>query len=706
MATGDITSVSVAADGWSCYVTIEGFTTGATYDFGSLDDSPATVDSPTFTMTVVSEGYNSSGVLGTVTRTVYGTIAVRKPYPDNASKDEDTTTTPGSMIVRVALSDCVYNDDKNGGAGTSGTNPTVTISAGWCVNTGGASQSSAAVTNLAVTNNSTLDYPKVIAQWAWGHTPAWRRVEAAFDMGCIAYHGHGIACVALSATEGVNSVTGTATTKTKHLMSASGLYYESYDLNVPLTSMTQGNDITLKFVVYPTVGDADSIIDTSTNTTTTDDIRGLTQITCTCDKTGALKDYAVVTTTGNDGTGAKSTTLATAESTPFLTIGRALQSGATVIYCRTGTFDWLGSTPSSVTQQNYAIEVSPYPGETALLERQSTWKIYRAKHLVYKDFTDIKCVNASGYLDGNNVAGAHLQFINCTFTKTVLATIGNGYRSEGCWYTNCSLADDDFEDFSTSRVAYAFNGCIGTEPFQATPWYAIVACNFSSNGDQGIGEKGTGNIAPVQNNLLICNSKVLSCTTSSFKIFSVCKVSNQTGVAIVGNIFEARSGTQPAFWVAADNAITTVDSCIVAHNTVVGERSNLFYNDTGTSAISRTNVFVRNNAFRGFNIKADLFGTANGNRVGNWAQVNGVNFSDNRYDGTDGSSFIGDYRGINVAFVTSTAAVYGEMGYTNEQSLDLGGAGGGNYLPTTGSALKNHVLRVKYQSYDMDGVAL
>ena len=151
MATGDILSCVIRADGWSADVTIEGFTTGATYDFGSLDDTVPTLPSPTFTMAVVSEGYSSSGVLGTITRTIYGTHAVRKPYPDQATTDE--TAAGGNMTVRVALSECVYDDDKNGGAGTSGTNPTVTISAAWATNTGGSSETSAAAAALACTNN-------------------------------------------------------------------------------------------------------------------------------------------------------------------------------------------------------------------------------------------------------------------------------------------------------------------------------------------------------------------------------------------------------------------------------------------------------------------------------------------------------------------------------------------------------------------------
>ena len=79
MATGDILSAVVRPDGWSMDVTIAGFTTGATYNFGSLGSSPATTGSPMFTATVVSKGYNSSGTLGTTTRTLYGTHVVRVP---------------------------------------------------------------------------------------------------------------------------------------------------------------------------------------------------------------------------------------------------------------------------------------------------------------------------------------------------------------------------------------------------------------------------------------------------------------------------------------------------------------------------------------------------------------------------------------------------------------------------------------------------
>lgn len=789
MATGDILSCVFRADGLSADVVIDGFVVGATYDFGSLGNTPPTTTSPKFTATVVSEGYSASGVLGTITRTLHGSRVARVPAtaatitgtyvsgtfvdgelvtqavtgataivlgagqsagtrlrvrtvtgtPNNvnvwsgATASFTATQTPvtlaantpdelgagtSSLKVRVAFTEDIYADDKNGGAGTSGTNPTVTISAAWATNTGGASQTSAAATNLACTNNSTLTYPKVIAQWAWGHTPAWKRVTSAFDMGMIAYHGHGIACAALSATEGANVISGIATTKTAHQENASSLYYESYDLpNVSLTSMTQGNDVILRGILYPLVGDASSILDTSTNTTSTDDILGLTQITCTCDKAGALIDYAVVSTAGNDTTGAKSTVLATAAAAPYLTVGKALASGATVIYLRAGMLDWLGSTPVSVTQRNYAIEVAPYPGETVELQRQSTWKQYKAKILEYRDFSgtsEIKCVSATGYLDGNSVAAAKVFFRNNRFTATTpCGNPGTAYRSEGCWWiNNTHAADEDFRGFSTSRLCYSLTGNDFTATLAATgnkPIYGLIA-NKTLHSLWAAKTATMGGPAPT--NVIFANNSIKSVVVNGSSVFRWADTTAATnavdGLAFVGNVVEVKTITSSTalLYIGADSSVLDVSNVVLAHNTIVGERCNLFYNDTGTVANVRKNIFCRNNAFKSFNIKADVFGTPSGARIGNWAQVNGVNFSDNRYDGTVDANFTCDWDGINVSYVTAKDAVFGQLGYTDDNSADGDGTGNGNYIPAAGSVLKGHTLRQSYLTYTQTGAAL
>ena len=131
MALGDIVSVEVLATGWEAKIIIDGFVDGGTYDFGDLDSS---VDNAKVKFTVVSEGYDTSGNLTTKTRNVYGTRVEQKAYPNQADPNE--TENAGDLEIIIALSDYIYNDDKNGGAGTSGTDPTVDISADWYTDDG------------------------------------------------------------------------------------------------------------------------------------------------------------------------------------------------------------------------------------------------------------------------------------------------------------------------------------------------------------------------------------------------------------------------------------------------------------------------------------------------------------------------------------------------------------------------------------------
>ncbi len=286
MALGDILSVTVRADGWSADVVVEGFTTGATYDFG-LGTNNANLAGAKVVFTVVSEGYNSAGTLGTVTRTVYGTSVVRKPYPNEAQKDE---TGGGNLTVRIALSDPIYDDD-NTGAGKSGTAPTVSFSAGWCVNTGGGSQSSNAASGLTVTNNSTLDYPKCVGRWAW---PGYDVVTSDFLVEMTGFHPHAkdrkpFACVQFDCTD-EHSHSATQQTATEMALSTRGgdaLAVSVYAATIPVSAMDQGDVLTCRFRAYPWVGDANSVLDSAT---TGDGVAApsedLTPLMLLCDKSG------------------------------------------------------------------------------------------------------------------------------------------------------------------------------------------------------------------------------------------------------------------------------------------------------------------------------------------------------------------------------------------------------------------------------------
>jgi hypothetical protein len=155
---GDIVAVRIAPEGWSAEFEIEGFAIGAVYNFGLTDGTVPTAATPYFT--VVSEGFDSAGKPTTVTRKIHATIQLRKPTPDEDQNQERVTN--GRLVFQAVLSEFIYDDDKNGGAGTSGTDPVFHAPAGW-VRSG--STPSRALVAGAVTNLSTLDYPVPIANW-------------------------------------------------------------------------------------------------------------------------------------------------------------------------------------------------------------------------------------------------------------------------------------------------------------------------------------------------------------------------------------------------------------------------------------------------------------------------------------------------------------------------------------------------------------
>lgn len=434
--TGDILSVTVRADGWSADVVVEGFTTGATYDFG-LGTNNANLAGARVVFTVVSEGYNSAGTLGTVTRTVYGTSVVRKAFPTEASgstgagstKDE---TGGGNLTVRIALSDPIYIDD-NTGAGKSGTAPTVSISAGWSVNTGGGSQSSNAVTGLTVTNSSTLVYPQVIGQWdGIAGVRTADRVKTDFTLAANAFHLFGIAAVKFTATGQTSgaSVNSTATTQTATQRSATGLYACAYQKTLALSGFTQAELINCDFLAYPVVGDASSILDTSERTTTNDEPLGYNRAVILCDKSNALDDAVYVSPTGNDTTGTGTSV------NPYATVAKGMTQG-NIVYLTAGTHLAVGSAQSRKTTNEWVI-AQPAPGEssaTVTVQIPTSTRENKCQRMMYQGVT-VTMVGAGSYLtgEGNN----SVRFRDCVFAHggTVATSAGMDFAAVACYFEN------------------------------------------------------------------------------------------------------------------------------------------------------------------------------------------------------------------------------------------------------------------------------
>lgn len=673
MATGDITSVVVRSDGWSLDVTIEGFTTGASYDYGTPPGSAK------FTCTVTSEGYDATGSLGTTSRTIYGTKTVRKPYPDEADLDE--TVSGSDIVVRVALSECIYNDD---------TLDRVQISAAWATNDGGSSETSNAYdTTTTFTNNSTQDYPVAFGQWdGVAGVLTKERVKDDFVMAFNAFHGHGIACVKFTAT-GVTSShaeTATVTSQTATQRSATSLYMSAYQATIDLSGFTQGETITLRAQVYPNVGDAASVQDTTGRTTAANECLGWNEPTIICDKSDALDVIRYVhSSSGNDTTGDGSS------GNPWATIAKAyLTATVNVVKLQDAGPHNLGTTGTRRTTDEW-VTVEPDSGITPTVLFTTTLT-YRCERLCFRNVT-VTPASTSSYLNGESLN--FLWFDGCTFDKNGVGnlSVGPGYLSLCSYFTNCDgdLAHTTWRlyAFSTSLNVFHFDGC--TFAASTTPcaqWYRVVACTV--DGTVEWAQKAAAASGPIQNGAIFANNVLLNNTSTSLRTLVLGETEALSNIAIVGNIFEKTGTTSQCVKLFADGVVVTATNFVIAHNTSAsggssGDRWNLFYNDAGSSAYDHTLIFFLSNFLSEAYIKSDTFPTANANRVGNWDQLYGVNFNQNTFDNT--AAFPWEFGGIGYTETTPS--------FEDESGDDYTPAAADTVLRATASGL----FHLRYDLY-------
>src|SRR5215469_8626585 len=153
---GDILSAVVETNGWVLDVGINGMTTNGFYNFG-LGANNSLTGNETVKLTVRSMGFDDHGNSITLPRTIYGTFALRLPYPNQAFKDQ--TVVSGVLTNKIVLSDYIFARDSN---------IVVTILPGYY---------SATISNnsntLSAINTSISPYQKPIANWSW---PGWGRI--------------------------------------------------------------------------------------------------------------------------------------------------------------------------------------------------------------------------------------------------------------------------------------------------------------------------------------------------------------------------------------------------------------------------------------------------------------------------------------------------------------------------------------------------
>lgn len=715
-ATGDVVAVRVientcaagaSCNGWVAEIDLEGLSTGGSYNFGlgsSNDPSAATV-----VFTVTSPGYTTSGSTTTIQRTVYATRFLRRPYPNEAVKDE-TAGTP--LTVRVVLSDFIF----------SGDTATVTIASGFYTG-------SNAVTNLSVTNNSTMTHTKPIGRWAW---VPYERVTGDFLLEFIAFHRSGmngkpVAAVKFTcADENTNTVTATVNDMTVSTRTGDANKVLVYAATIPVSTLTQGDVVTCNAEAFPWVGDVTLNSDLVANGGD-----GFAQpnerigpFAVFLDKTNSYGlPFAVVDPTNGQASVADTwvySTQAAAESAyssattnSYNTISRAAQALRAYNNANNGHNDPGGGTILLVAASHV------WPGSSGVENNaQDTWMtITRLSTVARAD-----AVIASG--TNSNIRVHRVKLHDITISGSSTGQVAGRAASDALWVDQCNINHTGnaglynwITAYATHNTITALNtGFIGYGSVKA-PFALVRGNSFPSTSQTGgvlatayamIGNK---NLRPryVTTNYISQEASDNGIVAfNSFYNINTSWISGQAeaithGFAMVQNLIEnvANSDSSPTISFSYSSYPTA--NLLIWHNTIIGSRIIYAYNTEGSTSSLHAKHSFKNNIIHSYNCKTDTFPPEDGARTGNWAPFNGVGQAANLKRTTSG--FWGDFEGLftieggTMGFVAHKASTF-----LSEEPGD--GAGNGDYrLTSTSSALNLVPSGGAVLPYDLDGVA-
>lgn len=683
MATGDITACRILATGWEAEIDIEGLAVGGTY---AMDGSGATLTNPAtakVVFTVVSEGYTISGTtatLGTKTRTVYGTRARQKAYPNHAAAQE--AVADNTLTVTVALSEYIYDDD-NTGAGKSGTAPTVTIGSGFYTQGGTPNN---ATTDLAVTNNSTQDYPKVIGRWA---VVPYQRFTLTATLEMVAFHrfaeyGKPVAGVIFTAKEGATTKETLAATDMVKSGAADSLpCYRAYLTGAEYTDHVV---VTCDFVAYPWVGDADSVL----NSSGTANALTLGSLPLFSDPDDDYPVYkaCVNTGTGNDTSGVASTTYATAAAAPCATINGAMNKiaaatgggvDAGLILLQSNDHSWGDGTDTLQSTTNVWLTVTrDYLGGTT----KANACIIGAPNADVKtnlmrlyDLT----LKPTGYIGYGNATGRTLWQDHVDIVCASQVSTKPWRLFDIAYHTFCTSDKLDFpcSEDSTNTIPALVRGCT-----------ASLARGFGEGNGYGASCTLTSTItssSPNGEGPLVGLSRANSIGAYNIRLRGGTSQNQLVDIyasdtALVCNCCEAITGISTVSDSCGGGTLDPANNKILWHNTIAGQRTLVGYCDTGNYV--RSNFSVKFNSCEFMATKHDVFAT-NGTYIKGWSVLYGVGWMGNNSE-ENPDNFYPNWGGINGTRTTAA-------GYTDDQSLTTSGSGGGTYTTTVGSVLRGKI---------------
>jgi hypothetical protein len=718
-ATNDVSSIVVDDEGWSVYTTIDGRDPAGTYAMGWNATNTVASSTPKMVITATSEGFDDNCLPTTIVRTIYGTKQVRKPYPNQAQIDE--VDNGATVSVRIALSDYLYADD---------TSITANVASG--LYTQGGSPNNVA-TALAVTNSSAVTYQKVIGAW---NTVPFQKVGASFKLRASAFHrdgreGRPVRAVKFTVTDGTATVTQIVTQQTISNDDGDAKPIPEYIATISTSTFAQGATLTCNFVAYPWVGDASSVLDTSTGTAGPTALHG--PITMVCDKNATYGvTYALVDPVTGSDSGAQtvydSASYNAATAYKFATIAKAAQKikdynttnrsrgdvGAGVIQLVGGNHAWMGASLGAVYGTTPAtwITIEPAAGFTAA-------DVLITGASGNKDISDrvrvSRCTITSATVSTFSGIGA-LWWDRCVFDTANTSLFDPGVH----WVTWCQIkkVSQGLRSFSTENTSFAmirgndFSGFTGSIHYYNC--IGNVKSGITTGSPRLISSINGQNAPPPQSQILAYNEFLgfdQGTDGTTLMHTSVANASNieaQIGSAMVQNVMERLGTSLLAPLSEFGSATSSGDSrnVLIWHNTLMGQRQNWAYNSTGTLPKYREFWSLKNNIFWDYNIKTDTFAPESGARIGNWSVLYGVGFEGNVI-GKNGNGFENEFIGLKtttLSWTAMTASVYFKVVDYRANDAVNPGTGNGDYTPLATSPAYN-LQYTKLLAYDIDGNA-
>jgi hypothetical protein len=642
------------------------------------------------------------------------TLAASTPWE---SFDGTNTT------VRIALSDYIYQKDNTGG-GNSGTAPTIAIT-GTFYTSGGTPNGTR--TAIALTNNSTMAYPVVIANFV---SLPYKLLNGAFTVECQAFHRHGqntfpVSCVKFTLADGTVTRAQTITAMSK---SADADLLPVYAASDTATNFTQDAQVTCKIQAYPWVGDTTEVADSSANAFMNTGMNLANLPVGVCDKgntyVGAAGGTfcAVNATTGNDANLAFATQAA-AEAAPVQNFSKALKriqdfnnatygrnnvDGGVILLASGGHSFGVNAetitvnskvacivTRATGTTRAQATIVAPYAGGGRFAS--GAMRLY-----------DITLAPSSGANQniGFTQDAALVVVENCIITGQSAATkiwSSNTLGKAAAMYKNCTISNYT-NGISTGNdncallargvtisgvdTNYAFSGikavvgCTLTDNLTTASFYHFGAKSWTDAGN------------------IILSYNIAKSLSNIFMDTDTDGAIDVQNIAVVCNVAERIGGSSsPLFEASATN----ISNLQFWHNTMAGQRVNTEGDIVSAPFVNYTyklNGYRYNSwYYNGTHSPGDVFCT-DGSIVNQWPYSQyDVGWAGNNSEIVPDQS-PGNYLGLLSTHETAA-------GYTLDASVHGTGAGGGDYIPTSVSVLRNKIQSgLALIPYDLLGVAI